>query len=84
MKKLLSIIAVSIFALGIMIIGRPITDGQYKGEDFFIINYGDDSDVLHGLYYKDGHIKGWNQITKEKAEEMFRKWELEQRKKTSI
>ena len=79
MKKLLATLAVSFFTLGIIIIGRPIN----KGEDFFIINYGNDTKVLYGVVYKDGNLKGWNEISKEKANEMFKKWKLGQKKDTS-
>lgn len=72
MKKLLSIIAVSAFALGIMIIGRPVDNGQYKGEDFFMIDYGTESNIFDGFWYKDGNLKGFGTITKDKAEKLLK------------
>ena len=70
---------VLVFVLSITIIGRPVTQGQYKGDDFFIVDYSN-ADDLGGFWYKDGKMTGFATMTKEKAEEMHRKWKLEKRK----
>jgi len=84
MKKLLSYLVVFVFVLGITIIGRPVTQGEYKGEDFFIVNYSE-ADDIGGFWMKDGVVRGFNTMTKEKANEIHKKWQLKQRKsKTNI
>ncbi len=85
MKKLLSYLVVLTFVLGIMIIGRPAIGPQHKGEDFFIVDYGKTADDIGGFWMKGGVINGFATVTKEKADEMFKKWKLDQRKtKTEI
>jgi hypothetical protein len=84
MKKLLAYLVVLIFVLGITIVGRPITQGEYKGEDFFIVDLEDAVD-LGGFWMKNGNVVGFGTMTKEKATELFKKWNLQQRKtKTEI
>ena len=78
MKKLLAYLTVLVFALGIMIIGRPVTQGQYKGEDFFIVDVEEVNDIA-GFWMKDGVVRGFSTMTKEKADDLHRKWQLQQR-----
>jgi hypothetical protein len=79
MKKLLTYLTIGVLALGISIIGRPIVKGDYKGEDFFIVNQEDDSNI-QGVWMKDGHVTGFGVMTKEKAKELYEKWIFQQRK----
>ncbi len=84
MKKLLSYLVILVFVLGITIMGRPIIQGQYKGDDFFIVDYSE-AEELGGFWYKDGRLTGFATMTKEKADKMLKKWRLRQRKgKTNI
>jgi hypothetical protein len=76
MKKMLAYLTVFVFVLGITIIGRPATQGQYKGEDFFIVDYGEN---IGGFWMKDGRVRGFATMTKEKADDMHEKWQLQQR-----
>jgi len=78
MKKLLTYLTVLVFVSTLTIIGRPVTQGQYKGEDFFIVDYSEANDI-GGFWMKDGVVKGFNTMTKEKSEEIFKKWQLRQR-----
>ena len=78
MKKLLSYLVVFVFALTITIIGRPVTQGEYKGEDFFIVDYSEANDI-GGFWMKDGRVRGFNTMTKEKADGIHKKWQLRQR-----
>jgi len=78
MKKMLSYLVVLVFALSITIIGRPVTQGKFKGEDFFIVDFTEVNDI-GGFWMKDGVVRGFNTMTKEKVDETFRKWQLDQR-----
>ncbi len=81
MKKLLITV---LLVLGLTIIGRPMTQGQHKGEDFFIVDYSGVED-LGGFWYKNGELTGFATMTKEKAEKMHKQWRLQQRQpKTKI
>jgi len=72
MKKLLSYLVVLVFALGITIIGKPAT-GEYKGEDFFIVDYGTPQGAITGFWYKDGVMQGFAHTTKDTVDKEMKK-----------
>lgn len=78
MKKLLITV---LLALVITIVGRPIIEGERKGEDFFIVNFGPEMKDNTHIWMKDGKVIGFNFMDKVK-EKSFKlqpnqtNWEL--------
>jgi len=67
MKKLLVYLMSLMFLMGITIIGKPAT-GEYKGEDFFVVDYGTPDGAITGFWYKDGVMQGFANSTKDQID----------------
>jgi hypothetical protein len=72
MKKLLVYLMSLMFLMSITIIGKPAT-GEYKGEDFFVVDYGTPDGAITGFWYKDGVMQGFANSTKDQIDKNMKK-----------